>query len=159
MCDFSVVEMDELSPKEKRRLEAFKEEIRHWHQVLLLDPFWRVGVAVLEDDDSMMDGRTAYADIGRSEYLEAEIGISRKILGLSLNAAAGIRRETMAHEMLHLFTADYHRAAVAAAGNDSRLHEELTYRYEQLITKLSRILCSMDDEIQKVARKKRKKVK
>jgi len=154
MCELKPVEPGELTAREKSRLKAFEKEIRHWHGLLLLDALWKVGLVVLDDEG--MGTRLAYADIGRSEYWEADIGLSRRALEVPVSGGSEARKEIVSHEMIHLLTADYHRAALAAAGGDERLNEELTYRYEQLVTKLSRILCLMDTALETAMSRKRK---
>ena len=142
MCNYEPIEEENLSQVERARLEAFKKEINHWFKLLLIDPLWEIDLVVLEDE--AMGEKVAYADISRAEYWHGEIGIARHLLEVPIKEAAELRQGVISHEMLHILTADYHRACIAASGKDQRLQDEMIYRYEQLICKLSSSLSKVD---------------
>jgi hypothetical protein len=152
MCNYDPIEKEELTHQEQARFNAFKKEVDHWFKMLLIDPLWNVDLVVM--DDEAMGEKTAYADIGRSEYWHGEIGIAREALETPLKEASELRQSIISHEMLHILTADYHRACITAAGKDERLQEEIIYRYEQLICKLSKILSNMDTALRYASKKK-----
>ncbi len=153
MCSYEPIKEKDLTQQEQARYKAFQKEVQHWFKILLIDPLWEVDLVVMGDE--VMGEKAAYADISRSEYWHGEIGIARESLDIPLKEAALTRQSIISHEMLHILTADYHRASLTAAGKDEKLQDELIYRYEQMICKLSSILSRMDTALRFSVTKKK----
>lgn len=138
-----------LTRAEKKRLRQVEKTIRRWRRILMLDPMWDID-AVAVDDESMQ-GRTAFVDLGSAEYYQATVGVTRFLLSdaeedLFLKAMQDIG----AHELVHLMTADYHRAAVESAGKNKALRKQIDYRYEQFISKMTAVLLKLDKRIREL---------
>jgi len=126
-----------LSANERKAKRVFEKAVKYWRKVLLIDPIWTFKVEVVEDDE--MGCSSANVNIGSAEYYIACVGIARGLLSEEENLEA-VASHVACHEMLHIATADYQRAAVTAAGENYEMQEELRYRYEQLVSRLSMIL-------------------
>jgi len=130
-----------LSGAEKRRVKRFVKAVERWKEMLQLDPAWTFQLEVFENGN-----RAGFLDLGASEYYEARLGIGRQFLDAtddpeSSDAALSY---IACHEMLHAMTADYHRAALNAAGENEAMRRELDYRYEQVLSKLTDVLTGLD---------------
>lgn len=126
--------------EEKKKIKLFEREIKYWRKFFKFDSIWKINLIIFEAAKNYDLDKLAFADLERAEYWEADIGISKTFLDkpyLEVNALCG---EIISHEMLHIFTADYHRCSLNIAGNNRTLQREITYRYEQMISKLSKIL-------------------
>jgi len=149
---------DELTRKEAKRVRAFRKELEHWKEILMMDPLWDIRLSVVSDDSKAFSKsaversgkkfiKRSFCDLSKTEYYSGDIGLARSALSVPESEAEHMRRDTMSHEMIHFLTADYHRAALAAAGGDQRVINELAYRYEQLVVRIAAIVCALDAEI------------
>lgn len=133
-----------LTAEERRARRVFDKAVRRWYRILLIDPVWTVGVAVNEDGE--MEHGEAYVDIGTSEYYMANVCIARSLLSLPAKELEKVASSVACHELLHIATADFQRASIVAAGDNEKMQEELRYRYEQLVSRLSMILMDLIEE-------------
>jgi hypothetical protein len=133
-----------LTKDERKAKKIFEREIKHWLKVLMIDPIWTIRVNVAEDED-MCHG-DASVDIGASEYFVANLNITRCLLSLKKTELMMTAASVACHEMLHIATADYQRAAIVAAGGNAKIQEELRYRYEQMISRFSMILIKLNSQ-------------
>jgi hypothetical protein len=131
---------------ERKAKRCFEREIKRWRRILLIDPIWTFQVVVAEDED--MEQGDANVDIGTSEYYIARISLSRGMLSLENDELEITATNVAAHELLHIATADYQRAALVAAGDNVQIQEELRYRYEQLVSRFSMILMDFDSQFE-----------
>jgi hypothetical protein len=135
-----------LTAGERKAKRCFEREIKRWRRILLIDPIWTFQVVVAEDED--MEQGDANVDIGTSEYYIARISLSRGMLSLENDELEITATNVAAHELLHIATADYQRAALVAAGDNVQMQEELRYRYEQLVSRFSMILMDFDSQFE-----------
>lgn len=135
-----------LTAGERKAKRCFEREIKRWRRILLIDPIWTFQVVVAEDED--MEQGDANVDIGTSEYYIARISLSRGMLSLENDELEMTATNVAAHELLHIATADYQRAALVAAGDNVQMQEELRYRYEQLVSRFSMILMDFDSQFE-----------
>jgi hypothetical protein len=133
-----------LTAEERKAKRIFSKAVRRWYRILLIDPIWTVGVSI--DEDETMDHGDAYVDIGTAEYYMANIHVSRSLLSLPAQELEQVASSVMCHELLHVVTADFHRAALVAAGDNEKMQEELRYRYEQFVSRFSMILTDLTEE-------------
>lgn len=133
-----------LTAEERKARRVFDKAVRRWYNILLIDPIWTVGVVV--DEDETMEHGDAYVDIGTAEYYVANVHISRSLLSMSSKKLEKVAQRVACHELLHITTADFQRAALVAVGDNEKMREELRYRYEQLVSKLSMILMDLTEE-------------
>jgi hypothetical protein len=135
-----------LTAGERKAKRCFEREIRRWRRILLIDPIWTFQVSIAADED--MEQGDANVDIGTSEYYLARINISRGMLSLENGELEMAATNVACHELLHIATADYQRAALVAAGDNAQMQEELRYRYEQLVSRFSMILMGFDSQLE-----------
>jgi len=135
-----------LTTCEKKAKRLFERELKRWRNILLIDPIWTFKLTILEDEE--MEHGDANVDIGQSEYYLAHINVSKHLLSLNEEQLEQTAAHVACHEMLHIAMADYQRAALVAAGDNKQMREELDYRYEQLVSRLSMILLDFDSEVQ-----------
>lgn len=133
-----------LTAEEKRAAKVFDRAVKRWYRTLLIDPVWNVGLVVLEPEE--MDHGDAYVDIGSSEYYTANVCISRNLLSLPPKELDKVASDVVCHELLHILTADFQRAAITATGDNEKMQEELRYRYEQVVSRLSMIMSDLTEE-------------
>jgi len=133
--EINYIDFEDLTNKEKKNYKAFEKEIEFWRDKLSLSSAWTIDLVIVDDD--IMGDKQAYADISTSEYWDAEIGISRDNLG-----DISSMRKVISHEMVHILSADYHRAGLSLLDND-KLHSNFIYLYEQLVSRISKILCKV----------------
>jgi hypothetical protein len=136
-----------LTSEERRAKGVFDRAVRHWRRILLVDPIWRIRVGVAEDED--MGQGEANVDIGAAEYYRADISISRHLLSLREDRLDAMAANIACHELLHIVAADFHRAALVAAGDNRPMCDELRYRYEQFVSRFSMILLNLDSRLVK----------
>lgn len=130
-----------LSRTEKRRVKQFVKAVERWKEMLQLDPAWTFQLEVFDDGN-----RAGFLDLGTSEYYEGRLGVGRRFLDASDDpeTSDAMLSYIACHEMLHAMTADYHRAALNAAGENEAMCRELDYRYEQVLSKLTDVLTGLD---------------
>lgn len=133
-----------LTAEERRAARVFDKAVKRWYRTLLIDPVWNVGLVVL-DQDEIKHG-DAYVDLGSSEYYTATICISRALLSLPPKELEKVASDVVCHELLHVLTADFQRAAITATGDNEKMQEEMRYRYEQVVSRLSMILSDLTEE-------------
>lgn len=142
MCE----ELEDLKRSEKKRLRLIEKELTRWRRLLMLDPMWDVDAVAVSDE--AMAGRTAFVDLGSAEYYQATVGVTRYLLSEAEEKLFdNTSKDIGVHEMLHLMTADYHRAAIEAVGKNKALRNQLDYRYEQFISRMTAVLRKMDKRI------------
>lgn len=153
-CDecFAPVCRRHLLPHQKAAFKIFERELKRWKKLLKMDPLWEIYVLILPEEQ--MGDAAAAADIGESEYYKANILVRQTALDVGEEDRFAEMRRIACHEMLHVSTADYQRAALTAAAN-ARGRQEISYRYEQMIVRMTAVLTAMDDELRKGARRKR----
>lgn len=134
-----------LLPEERKAFKIFRDAIKRWRKILLIDPIWDIGVVIVEEQDR----GEASVDIGATEYYVANINICRMLLSLEDKDLVIAADNVASHELLHVLSADYQRAALIAAGGNTKMQEEMRYRYEQLISKLSMVLMELDYQPEK----------
>ena len=131
-----------LTLDERKAKRVFEREIKRWRSILLIDPIWTIRITIAEDEN--MEHGDASIDIGTAEYYVTNINITRGLLSLKNVQLKMTATNVACHELLHIATADYQRAALVAAGENVQMQEELRYRYEQLVSKFSMILIDFD---------------
>ena len=131
--EINYIEFKDLTNREKKAYKDFQKEIEFWRDKLSLSSAWDIDLVVIDDD--IMGDQQAYADISTSEYWDAEIGISRD----NLKDVSSMRK-VISHEMVHILSADYHRAGLSLLDNE-KLRPNFIYLYEQLVSRVSKILC------------------
>jgi len=132
-----------LTSEERRAKKVFDKAVRHWYRTLLIDPVWTVGVVV--DEDAEMEMGDAYVDIGTSEYYIADIHVARSLLSLSGKELEKIASNVACHELLHIATADFQRSALVATVDNEKMQEDMRYRYEQVVSKLTMVLVDLTE--------------
>lgn len=144
MCEES-----SLTRAEKKRLRRIEKELKRWKRILMLDPMWDIDAVAV--DDEAMDGRTAFVDLGSAEYYQATVGVTRFILsGAEESLFVKASQDIGVHELVHLMTADYHRAAIEAVGKNQALRKQIDYRYEQFISRMTAVLRKLDSRIREL---------
>jgi len=144
MCN----EINDLTRAEKKRLRFIDKELRRWRKLLMLDPIWNIKTISIDDEE--MAGRAAFVDLGSAEYYQATVGVTRFLLSeVDDETFVTIACDIGAHEMFHIVTADYHRAAIVAAGENEALRSHIDYMYEQFTSRMTVALCKMDKRIRK----------
>jgi len=139
-----------LTSDERKAKRVFEREIRRWLRILLIDPIWTIRVNVAEDED--MGRGDANVDIGTAEYYVANLNITKCLLSLKEAELVATAASVACHELLHIATADFQRAALVAAGGNTKMQEELRYRYEQLVSRFSMILLNLDSQCEEEAK-------
>jgi len=140
-----------LTAHERKAGKVFTKAVRKWYRKLLIDPVWTVNVVIVDDGD-MLHG-AACVDIGAAEHYTADIYVSRSLLSLPENELKKVACETACHEILHLLTADFQRGIIVATGDNDKLRDELRYRYEQVVSRLSMILVDLTEKDKHVPNK------
>lgn len=133
-----------LTSEERRAKRVFEREIKRWCKILLIDPIWSIRANIIEDEE--MGGGDASVDIGTAEYYVANLNIARCLLSLEEEELSFTAANVACHELLHIATADFQRAALVAAGENNQMQEELRYRYEQLVSRFSIILLDLAEK-------------
>lgn len=144
--DDLIIEVSALSRDERATLAVLKKQVRRWRRILKMDPLWSIDIAILPDEH--MGAAAAAADIGEAEYYSCPLFIRRSMLALKKEAdRTRDMRRIACHELLHAATADHQRAAVAAAPVSMR--QEIMYRYEQLVVRMTAAFLALDDKATK----------
>lgn len=131
-----------LTVDEKKAKKVFEREIKRWRRILLIDPIWVFQMIITDDED--MEHGDASIDIGGAEYYIADFNIARGMLSLTGDSLRFAATNVACHELLHIATADYQRAALIALGDNAQMKDELRYRYEQLVSRFSMVLMDFD---------------
>lgn len=127
-----------LTRNEKKSVKRFIKHVERWKTLLQLDPAWAFNLEIFEDPT-----KAGALDLGAAEYYDANLGLGRHILDTDEEDLEDVLSFIACHEMLHAMTADYHRAALNAAGDNEPMKREIDYRYEQLVSKLTTVLTGL----------------
>lgn len=131
-----------LTFEEMEAWHVFEHEIERWREILMLDQIWRFTLDVLEDDE--LNNQAAAVDLSKAEYYLARIMVARSQLSLSGDELRKTAKQTACHELVHVLTTDYQRAALSATSDNTPMRAEMRYRYEQLTSRLTEALLELE---------------
>lgn len=140
------IDLRDLSPPQKASFKVLEREFKRWKKLLKMDPLWEIYLLVLPEEQ--MGDAAAATDIGESEYYRATIFVRQTALDVEEKDRAIEMRRIACHELIHASTADYQRAALTAASNN-RGRQEISYRYEQMVVRMTAALTAMEDALHK----------
>jgi len=114
--------------EEGESIEEITKLIEKWRDILYINKVWNITIC-LEEMDCV-----GALDISSAEYYKADLIINENIIN-DLNKV----EELIVHEFVHLVMVDFMRTGLLFAKTKSE-KKELGYKYEQLTTKISRII-------------------
>lgn len=153
-CNEQLVPIDlrDLSPPQKASFKVFERELKRWKKILKMDPLWEIYLLVLPEEQ--MGDAAAATDIGESEYYRATVFVRQTALDVEEKDRFSEMRRIACHELVHASTADYQRAALTASSNN-RDRQEISYRYEQMVVRMTAAFTAIDDTLRRETRRRK----
>lgn len=132
-----------LSDRERLYLKLTNKLIEEWKKVMQLDPVWEISADIIEDQN----GHKGAVNIGESQYYRAPLLLCEHLFELEEeDFLHEVDNKIVPHELTHLVAVDFFRTALLLAGDNEVLKEELRYRYEQFVVRITKIVSELRNE-------------